>query len=218
MFQQMLNASRAVLLRPSVSTFEEHERNDVGWATIYIAISAVLAAILGAIAFAINRPYIEQQMRSLEDQLQGQPLPPIATNLMGGQSLTAAIVSGLLGTLVSFFIWVGLVYVLGRAFGGTGAFGEVAYDISLFWAPIAVIRALVGVVAFGPLAFIGSIIGFVIFLYNFYLSWLSIQSGMNLPGNKALWVILIPILVLVLLCCGLAVLFGALIAGSSTSP
>ena len=46
MFQQMLNGSRAVLLRPSVSTFEEYERNDLSWALIYIAIAAAVTAIL----------------------------------------------------------------------------------------------------------------------------------------------------------------------------
>jgi hypothetical protein len=218
MFQQMLNASRAVLFHPSVPTFEEHERNDLGWAAIYIAISAVISAILGAIAFALNRPYIEQQMRDLEGRLGGQPLPPFAAPLMGGQSITAAIIWGLVGTLVVFFIWTGLVYVLGRAFGGTGAFGELAYDIALFWAPIAVIRALISVIAFGPVAFVGSLIGLVIFLYNFYLSWLSIQSGMNLPSGKALWVILIPLLVVVLGCCGIfGLAFLALLGASSQS-
>jgi hypothetical protein len=218
MFQQMLNASRAVLFHPSVATFEEHERNDLGWATIYIAISAVISAILGAIAFALNRPYIEQQMRDLESRLGGQPLPPFTAPFMGGQSITAAIIWGLFGTLAVFFIWTGLVYVLGRAFGGTGAFGEVAYDIALFWAPIAVVRGLISVIAFGPVAFVGSLLGLAIFLYNFYLSWLSVQSGMNLPGGKALWVILIPILVVVLGCCGIFGLgFLALLGASSQS-
>jgi Yip1 domain len=215
MFQQMLNASRAVLLRPSVSTFEEHERNDLGWATIYVAISAVVAAILAAISFTLNRPYLEQRMRDLQNQLNGQPLPPFATTLMGGTSITAAILSGLLGTLIAFFIWLGIIYLLGRAFGGTGSFGELAYDVALFWAPIAVIRGLIGVISIGPIAFIGGLIGLAVGLYNIYLSWLSIQSGMNLPGSKALWVILIPILVLVIGCCGIIALGVFALMGAS---
>jgi hypothetical protein len=215
MFQQMLNASRAVLLRPSVSTFEEYERNDLGWATIYVTISAVVAAILAAISFALNRPYLEQRMQDLQNQLNGQPLPPFATTLMGGTSITAAILSGLLGTLIAFFIWLGIIYLLGRAFGGTGSFGELAYDVALFWAPIAVIRGLIGVISIGPIAFIGGLIGLAVGLYNIYLSWLSIQSGMNLPGGKALWVILIPILVLVIGCCGIIALVVFALTGAS---
>ena len=43
MFQQMLNSSIAVLTRPSVGTFEEHERNDLGWAVIDAALDRRLA-------------------------------------------------------------------------------------------------------------------------------------------------------------------------------
>ncbi|MBS1966805.1 MAG: YIP1 family protein [Chloroflexi bacterium SZAS-1] len=208
MFQQMLNASRAVLLHPSVPTFEEHERNDLGWATIYVAISTVISAILGVISFMLNRPYLEQQLRDLQSRLNGQPLPPFATALMGGQSVTGAIIGGLFVTLIAFFIWTGLVYLLGRLFGGTGAFGELAYDIALFWAPIAVLRGLIGVISIGPVAAIGGIIGLIVGLYNLYLSWLSVQSGMNLSPGKAAGVIAIPILVIILGCC---LFFGAII-------
>jgi hypothetical protein len=207
MFQQMLNASRAVLLRPSVATFEEYERNDLGWATIYIAISTVISAILGVISFLLNRPYLEQQMRDLQNRLNGEPLPAFATSMMGGQSMTGAIIGGLVFTLLAFFVWTGLVYLLGRLFGGTGAFGELAYDIALFWAPIAVIRALIGVIAIGPVAAIGGIIGLIVGLYNIYLSWLSVQSGMNLSPGKAAGVIAIPLVVILLGCCAL---FGAI--------
>ena len=36
-----------------------------------------------------------------------------------------------------------------------------------------------------------SLVSFVIAIYNLYLTYLAIQSGMNLPKNKALYVILI---------------------------
>lgn len=219
MFQQMLNASRAILLHPSVATFEEHERNDLTWATIYITIGTVISAILGAISFVLNRPYLEQQRRNLEDQLNGQPLPPFANTLMGGQSLAGTLIASLFFTIIAFFIWAGLVYLLGRLFGGTGGFGELAYDIALFWAPIAVLRGLIGVISIGPIAVIGGIIGLVVGLYNIYLSWLSVQSGMNLSPGKAAAVIAIPILVITLGCCAIfGVALLALVGASSTSP
>ncbi|HEU5103146.1 MAG TPA: Yip1 family protein [Roseiflexaceae bacterium] len=206
MFQQMLNGSRAVLLRPSVSTFEEYERNDLGWALIYIAIAAVATAILNAVRFAIGGPAMQEAMRSMQDQFGGQPLPPGFGAMMGGGSLTGAIVGGLFGSIIGFLIWTGIIFLLGRAFGGSGAFGELAYDVALFSAPMAVINALVGVISIGPLACLTFIVTVALALYNLYLSWLSIQSGMNLPPNKALIVILLPFLAGLLLCCGLAAL------------
>jgi hypothetical protein len=219
MFQQMLNASRTVLLRPSVATFEEYERNDAGWAYIYIAIAAVVSAILSAIGFAITGPARAQALRQLEDQFggAGRPLPPGVSALMGGAGLTGTILLALVGTIIVFFFWTGLIYLLGRAFGGTGAYGELAYDVALFSAPITVISSLISLLSIGPLACLTGLIGLALWIYRVYLTWLSVQSGMNLPGNKALMVILIPILVILLLVCGCVALFFVVIAGSQQS-
>jgi hypothetical protein len=216
-FQYMFNASMAVLRRPAVGTFEEYEKNNLQWATIYVAIAAVVSAILGAIAFTIQRPYIEQQLRDAQTQLGGQ------IDLTGGlasQSLVGAIVSGLLGTLIGFFIFLGIVYLIGRAFGGTGNFGELAFDMSLFWAPLMVIRALISVIAIGPLALLTGLVSFVVAIYNLYLTYLAIQSGMNLPKNKALYVILIIFGILLAIGLCVFVVFAAALAAlfRSTQP
>ena len=187
-FPYMFNASMAVLRRPAVGTFEEYEKNNLQWATIYVAIAAVVSAILGAIAFTIQRPYIEQQLRNAETQLGGQV---DLTSALASRSIGGAIFSGLLGTLIGFFVFLGLVYVIGRAFGGTGNFGELAFDMSLFWAPLMVVRALISIIAIGPLTILTGLVSVVIAIYNLYLTYLAIQSGMNLPKNKALYVILI---------------------------
>jgi uncharacterized membrane protein YidH (DUF202 family) len=206
MFQQMLNGSRAVLLRPAVATFEEYERDDLGWALIYIAIAAVATAILNAISFAIRGPAMQDALRSFEDQLGGQRLPPGFETFIAGGSLVGAVLSGLLGSIIGFLLWAGIIYLLGRAFGGTGAFGELAYDVALFSAPMAVINSLVSVISIGPLVCLTFIVTIALGIYNLYLSWLSIRSGMNLPANKALMVILLPFLAVLLLCCGLLAL------------
>lgn len=209
MFQQMISASRAVLLRPAVATFEEHEQNNLQWATIYVAIGAVITAILGMIAFTIQRPYIEQQLREAEQQFGGQL--PLAS-AMAEQSLLGATINNLLSTLLGFFIFLGLVYLLGRAFGGTGNFGELAYDISLFWAPLMVLNALISVVAIGPVMYVTGLVSLAVLVYNLYLTYLGIQSGMNLPSNKALYVILILVAIGVVLAVCVAVVFAAAFA------
>jgi Yip1 domain len=209
-FQYMFNASMAVLRRPAVGTFEEYEKNNLRWATIYVAIAAVVSAILGAIAFTIQRPYIEQQLRDAETRLGGQV---DLTSALASRSIVGAIFSGLLGTLIGFFIFLGLVYFIGRAFGGTGNFGELAFDMSLFWAPLMVVRALISIIAIGPLTILTGLVSIVIAIYNLYLTYLAIQSGMNLPKNKALYVILIIFgIVLVIGVCVFVVFAAALAA------
>jgi hypothetical protein len=215
MFQQMLNASRAVLLRPSVATFEEFERDDLGWALIYTLAAAVVAAILRAIGSLLTRAALEQQLAGLEQQLGDSPALPLIRSMIGGGGLIFTLIFTLFATIIGFFIGVGIIYLLGRAFGGTGTFGEMAYNIALYSAPVTVFGALLGII---PI--VGGLAALALGIYQIYLNWLAIQAGMNLPGNKALWVILIPLLVLVVLCCVLfAGLFGLLaIVGSQTSP
>ena len=213
-FQSMLNASMAVLRRPAVGTFEEYEKNNLQWATIYVAIAAVVSAILGAIAFAIQRPFIEQQLRDAETQLGGQL---DLTGALANRSLVGAIFSGLLGTLIGFFIFLGIVYLIGRAFGGTGNFGELAFDMSLFWAPLMVVRSLISIIAIGPLALLTGLVSLAIGIYNLYLTYLAIQSGMNLPKNKALYVILIIFGIALVIGLCVAVVFAAALAALFSS-
>lgn len=191
-FNQMMNGSRAVLTRPAVATFEEYERNDIQGATIYVAVAAVVSGILAAIGAAIrNAP---------------------------GAGLGGSIFGALIGVLIGFFIWIGLVFLLGRAFGGTGNFGELGFDISLFYAPLLVVFNLLNVIAIGPLSILTGLAGLVIFIYQLYLTYLGIQSGMNLPSNKALYVILILFAIgLALFACFALVIVGLLAAIMSSS-
>jgi len=213
MFQRMLEASRAVLLRPSVATFEEFEQDDLRSATLYVLVGTLISAVLSGLAYIIQRPYIEEQSRQIQQQLQGTGLD-FTTTMRG--SVSGTVGAGVVGPLVGFFLYLGLIYLLGRAFGGTGTFGQLAYDISLYWVPMAVVQALVNLISIGPLGFAGGIALILLGLYNLYLTYLGIQAGMNLPSNKALFVIAIPILLVLLLCCVGAVGLGALIGASQS--
>lgn len=181
MFQEMINGSIAVITRPSVATFEEHEKDNLGWALIYTLIAAVIGAILAAIRTALFPATVDP---ATAEQLRQLGIDPATA--AGQPDLGGAIIGTLIGATIGFFIYYGLVYLLGRAFGGTGSFGELAYDIALFAAPFGVAYNLLNFVPF-----IGPIAGFALWIYSLYLTYLGIQSGMNLPGNKALYVILI---------------------------
>src|SRR5690242_3274952 len=106
-FQTMLNSSMAVLQHPSVATFEANEKNDLQAATIYVALGGLVSGVFGAISAAVRH-----------------------TSVGGG------LIGGILGAIIGFYIYLGIVYLLGRAFGGTGNFGELGYDLALFTAPL----------------------------------------------------------------------------------
>jgi hypothetical protein len=182
-FQTMLNGSKAVLTSPSVSVFEEHEKNDLGAATIYTVIAAVINGILSAIAL----------------NMQG----------MGG-SLVAGVIGGVIGTLISSYIYWGIVFLLGRAFQGTGEFGELAYNFSLFTVPLSILGSILALI---PV--VGGIISLVVGIYSLYLTYLAIQAGMNLPSNKALYVILILFAIVAVIICGIFALIAAMFTAAA---
>lgn len=205
MFQEMINGSIAVLTRPSVSTFEEHEKNNLTWALIYSVIAGVINAIFTGIRAALFPATVA--VEGLD--------PEIAAQL--GQASGAGIIGGVFGALIftpiALLISWGIVYGLGRAFGGTGQFGELAWDLALFGAPLTAIGSVLNLI---PI--LGGIATFALGIYNLYLSYLAIQSGMNLPSNKALYVILIlAAIFLVLFCSIFGVTLLALIGASALS-
>jgi len=184
MFQQMINGSIAVLSRPSVATFEEHERNSLQWALIYSIIAGVINAIFTGIGAAIRGPAtidttgLSPEQAEIAQQFAQTSGPGIGGLIFGALILTP---------IVLLIAW-GITYGLGRAFGGTGQFGELAYDLALFGAPLTVINSVLGIIPF-----LGGIAALALLIYNFYLTYLAIQSGMNLPSNKALYVILVQL-------------------------
>jgi hypothetical protein len=195
--QNMMNGSIEVLTRPSVATFEKHERDDLKNALIYIAIGVVISGVFSFISFFTNKPQVPE-IAGMENM---QP------------SLIGTVFGGLLGTLIYFLLYTGIIYGLGKAFGGTGKFGELTYDMSLFSVPITIVTSILGII---PV--IGGILSFVVSLYSFFLAYLGIQAGMNLPKDKALYVILILVVVGVVfaLCTGF-LLGGLALVGSATS-
>ncbi len=208
MFQEMINGSIAVLSRPSVSTFEEHEKNNLGWALIYSVIAGVINAILATIQAMFFPPSLTPGQQAQFDQLGLDPSMATAQpNLIG--AILGAIIATILGLLISW----GITYLLGRAFGGTGQFGELAYGMALFGAPLTMVGSLLNLIPF-----VGGIAGFALAIYSLYLTYLAIQSGMNLPGNKALYVILIELVIgiAIFLCfvLFLAAIFAAVLGGS----
>lgn len=202
MFQEMINGSIAVLTKPSVATFEEHEKNNLGWALIYSIIAGLINAIITAIRSALFPAQITPEMQEQFDALGIDPSTAAAQ-----PGLFASVFGAIILTVIGLLIAWGITYLLGRAFGGTGEFGELAYDMALFGAPLTVFGSLLGLI---PI--LGGIAAIALAIYNLYLTYLAIQSGMNLPGNKALYVILIQFAIglAVVLC--IVVFFAAIIA------
>ena len=161
---EMVAQSRDIMANPSVPAFERYEkRGSLGSAAIYVGIAAVAAGVLGLVASFFPGP----------------PEPGF-----GG------FLGGLLGALVQFFVFTGLVFFLGKSVaGGSGSWDEVAYTFALFTAPLIVLGALLSLVvaAFAWIPLLGGLIGIAALLVSLamlvlqiYYGYLAVQSSMNI--------------------------------------
>jgi hypothetical protein len=121
----------------------------------------------------------------------------VVAGLLGLLSGVGGVISGILNALLVFFVFTGLVFYIGKnVANGTGTWDEVAYTFSLFWAPLAVVSAVVTFIvlllSWVPLLNVlvglaGFVVSLVILLVNCYFAYIAVQSSMNIRDQgKAL--------------------------------
>ena len=140
--------------------------------------------------------------------------------ISGGAS---GFLSSLLASLAQFFVFTGMVYLLGKVlFGGTGNWDEVAYTFSLFTAPLILLGALVALIivlfSWVPILsflvqFAGGVVGLLMLAVQIYYAYLAVQSGMNLrTGSQAAIVLVLTFLATLLVSALIGLIVGAIFA------
>lgn len=173
---EMVAQSRDVITHPSVATFERYEkRGSLGTASVYVLAAALIAGLLSFLTVL---------------------LPGVEGNPFG------AFVDTVVGSLINFIIFTGLVYYLGRnVASGTGTWDEVAYTFALFVAPLAVVAGALTFVMelLGGLPLLGGLISLtgiiamiIVLLAQVFFGYLAVQSSMNIrdSGKAALVLVL----------------------------
>lgn len=184
---EMVNSSIVVLTKPSIATFEQYERRGtMRDALIYVGVAAAIAGIVGFLF-----------------------------NLLGGiGAAIGGLVVGLLGPLVGFVIFAGVLYYVGKQQGGTGTQDEVFYTCALYTAPLL---AVTGVISAIPL--LGCLllpVTLILGLYQLYLGYLASRSSMNLDQNKAIISVVAAILAQWIVGLIIATVIGGALIGAAT--
>jgi len=201
--QELPNQYIKVLTKPSAQSFaEEMGKADWGMVWIQLLIWAVIGTILGLIRAAIGLAAASSF---------------VSNNTFNPAAITALTVSGstfsFIAVPVSFFIVVGIQYLLAKAFKGEGNFLTQGYTYLLFEVPISIISYLLGLI---PI--LGGIAGFALAIYGIVLNVFAIMAVHRLSGGKAAGVVLIPVAVLFLIVFLCAFTIAAiLIAASKTT-
>jgi hypothetical protein len=181
--QELPNQYIRVLTKPSRLTFEG-EMGKADWAMVWIQllIWAVVGTIVGLIGSAL---------RLASSSLIGSG----GANFNSFLALTASgNTFAFISVPITFFILVGIQYLLAKAFKGEGNFLTQGYTTLLFEVPIYIISYLLGLI---PI--FGGIVGFALLIYGWVLNVFAIMAVHRLSGGKASAVVFIPIAVVFLL-------------------
>ncbi len=208
--QQLPNQYIRVLTKPSSTTFAEELRK-ASWditfiqLLIMIAVGVVLGLITALFSSALASSYVANS------DLTGSSLQAYRSFVVAGS--VGGAFSRIISVPLSFFIGVGIQFLLAKAFKGQGTFLTQGYTALLYQAPIYIISSLLGLLGIIPVAgaIIAGIIGLALFVYSVVLNVYQIMATHRLSGGRATAVVLIPYAVglLLLLLCGIA--FGALL-------
>jgi hypothetical protein len=176
----------------------------------YIGI-AVISGVAGAFSAQAQLASLQAQLGSLDPEARQQFEAIVRTFL----NPVALVGSSVVLAPIALVIVAGILWLVARLLGGQGPFSGLfstlafAATPSLFQSVLTIPLSLAGA-AFSSLV---SLIAFAIGIWSLVLQVIGIRESMNLSTGRAVATVLIPIGVLVVLCCVLAVAFGALIAG-----
>lgn len=164
---------------------EEAPRASGSNVLISLAILAVASAILSALSSVISS--------LMGGGAQMAFLPPEYREMAAagtGGNVLVSLCSGLIGTVVGFYLGNGLIYLGARILGGSGDFGTQTYLQSLFAVPLGIASGLVGLVPC-----VGWLAAFAASIYAAVLSVRVVKVVHNLTTGKAVAAVLVPVLV-----------------------
>ncbi|UCG94956.1 MAG: YIP1 family protein [archaeon] len=187
------NLWKEVLLNPK-ETFKKQEKNaDLGKATVHLVIAGLIAGFIGGLAAAAGLT-ATGGMAGLGPGITGAGLGIIA---FVGSLIITPIVS-----VVGWLVGSAILYVFALIFQGKGNYTTQSYLLGLYWAPLIIITAILGIIPF-----IGGILNFLVALYGLYLLTMALKQAHKVSTGKAVAIWIIPVIVLAVLVSILAVGF-----------
>ena len=185
-----------VLTKPGVATFAV-QMGKASWRMVWVQLLGwgIISTILGFVAQAI--------FASISYRFAGS-LSPEAIQAL---SASNASYGGIIGVPLGFFLWMGLVYLLAKAFHGQGTFLTQSYASLLFQAPLGVLSGILGLVPYVGL------ISTAVFIYGIVLQVFALMAVHRLSGGKATAVFVLPAVLITLLMVVLVVTFIGVLVG-----
>ena len=208
----MIDTWMAALTKPNEGTFARivaQPGASTSKAFLWVFVASLITSFASAIA----------QVASFGGQMDifRQFLPPeIARELPVGAAPSFGIGTVICGAPIGavfavlfFAIGVALVQWVAKLFGGTGSFDKLAYAFSAITVPYSVIAAVLALI--GIIPFVGILTGLIslaLGIYVIVLQVLAVKAVNGLDTGKAVGAVLLPVLVIFVVVCCCAFIFG----------
>lgn len=194
--KELLRQYTNVLTKPGVGTFVA-EMGKATWRMVWVQLLGwgIISTILGLLATLI--------FQGIGYRFYGY-LSPEAIQALSARS---ASYGGIISVPLGFFIWMGLVYVLAKAFNGQGTFLTQSYTTLLFQVPLGILSSALGLIPYFGL------LGLAVFIYGIVLQIFALMAVHRLSGGKATTIVFLPTLMILLLMVVFAVIFASVLVG-----
>lgn len=214
-FSEMWQTWVRVLTNPNEATFAAERQKPTATLTtalIWMAIAGLVAGVLGFLQSMMLAgaaqgaiPQLLEQA-DLPPEARAQLLPLLNSGMFGG--LGAGSLASIITVPISFLIGVAILWLVAKLLGGIGEYGRYAYLNATFTAPLTIVSSILGLIPF-----VGGCIAFVLYIYQFVLTYYATKVEHQLSSGRAIIVVLIPlILVAVLIACFMFFIVGAVAA------
>ena len=179
-------------------------------------VSVLVFTIASVVIFMINGFFQFQQFMTIMDEgLPGMEteLPPMDFNI--GIIFFVILISTVIMTPLSFYLTVGMQYLGGRLFGGSGTFKTQAYLMALVQVPMTIISGVISLLALVPvIKFIAGLAGFGLSIYTIILIVRLVKVTHKLETGRAVAAVFVPPIVLSLIGGCLFLILGSSLLGS----
>ncbi len=215
---------RNVLKQPSEATFAaelEQEGAQLNTAIIWVIAASLINFIAQAITFLLFDPvqqfidlYSEFMLANGTSQAAVDELFAQVSNDTFSNSLLLGLFLGVILFPLFFLIGSGFLWVVARAFGGSGTYGQQTYLLSTFYAPITIIKVL-----FSFIPFLGFFVNIALSIYQLILAYFALRVVHQFTPGKAMGSIVIPTLGIFafFFCCLLFFMASLVAAGGGLS-
>jgi hypothetical protein len=199
--RQLPEQYKRVVTKPYAETFLV-EMAQAYWGIIWVQLLgfAIIAALLGFLGTLIPAPHATTPSNAT-----GLSSPAVIRALTLGTSLGLIILIPVL-----FFLLMGILYLLARAYGGRGRFVQQCYTTLLFLVPFGVAVSILGLLPFVG-NFFSAFLGAIFYVYSIVLQSFANVALHRLTGGKATATAVITALLLIPLVVGVLSLWTFLI-------